>query len=65
MTGRYQVIEELGKGGMGRVYEEQGLREKAKEHYQKFLELWKDADLVLPEVEEAKAGLSGLNKNIL
>jgi tetratricopeptide (TPR) repeat protein len=49
---------------LGKIYEEQGLKEKAKENYEKFLNLWKDADPGLPEVEEAKARFSGLNKNI-
>ena len=49
---------------LGRIYEERGWKERAIEHYEKFLELWKDADPGLPEVEEAKKRLSGLNKNI-
>jgi len=33
---------------------------EAIEHYEKFLELWKDADPGIPEVEEAKKRLARL-----
>jgi len=109
---RYQIIEELGKGGMGKAYkahdteinkkvalklikpevaadkktierfrnelkfarkirhnnvcqmydlgEEKGLKGIAIEHYQRFLDLWKDADSGIPEVEDARKRLTGL-----
>jgi len=45
---------------LGKIYEEQGDKTKAIEHYEKFLELWKDADPGIAEVEDAKKRLAGL-----
>ncbi len=45
---------------LGKIFEEQGLKAKAIEHYQKFLSLWKDADPGIVEVENAKKRLAGL-----
>jgi serine/threonine protein kinase/tetratricopeptide (TPR) repeat protein len=42
---------------LGKIYEEQGDTVKAKENYEKFLELWKDADPGLSEVEDARTRL--------
>ncbi|MCJ7581915.1 MAG: tetratricopeptide repeat protein, partial [Candidatus Aminicenantes bacterium] len=39
---------------LGRIYEQLGDTAKAKENYEKFLFLWKDADSGIPEVEDAK-----------
>jgi tetratricopeptide (TPR) repeat protein len=45
---------------LGKIAERQGLTTKAIEHYQKFLELWKDADPGIVEVGDARTRLSVL-----
>jgi hypothetical protein len=45
---------------LGKIAEQRGWPGKAIEYYEKFLEIWKDADPGLPEVEDAKARLSAL-----
>jgi tetratricopeptide (TPR) repeat protein len=42
---------------LGKINEMRGDRVKAIENYQKFLDLWKDADPGLPEVEDARKRL--------
>jgi len=42
------------------VYEEQGDNVKAIEPYEKLLDLWKDADPGITEVEDARKRLAGL-----
>ena len=42
---------------LGKIYEQKGWKGKAIEHYEKFLDLWKDADPGIAEVEEAKKRL--------
>jgi tetratricopeptide (TPR) repeat protein len=46
---------------MGKIYEEKGNTTKAIESYMKFLDLWKDADPFIPEVEDAKLRLISLS----
>ena len=45
---------------LGRIYEQKGWQGKAIENFEKFLDLWKDADQGIPEVEEAKQHLIAL-----
>ena len=45
---------------LGKIYEQKGWKGKAIEHYEKFLDLWKDADPGIEEVEDAKKRLAGL-----
>jgi tetratricopeptide (TPR) repeat protein len=47
---------------LGKIYEQKGWAGKAIENYEKFLELWKDADPIFPEIEDAKDRLTALKK---
>ncbi len=44
---------------LGKIHEEKGWKGKAIKHYEKFLDLWKDADPGIAEVEDAKKRLAG------
>jgi serine/threonine protein kinase/Tfp pilus assembly protein PilF len=43
---------------LGKIHQQQGNTEKAIEHYEKFLDLWKDADPGIAEVDDAKVRLA-------
>jgi hypothetical protein len=45
-----------------KIYEQQGETTKAIEHYEKFLDLWKDADHGIAEVDDARERLAGLKQ---
>ena len=45
------------------LYEEKGWKGKAIDEYEKFLEIWKDADEDLPEFVDANARLTKLKSN--
>jgi cytochrome c-type biogenesis protein CcmH/NrfG len=45
-----------------KIHEQQGDTAKAIEHYEKFLDLWKNADPGIVEVEDAQKRMAGLKK---
>jgi len=47
---------------LAKLYEQKGRKDKAIEHYEKFLDLWKDANPGIAEVEDAKKRLAGLKE---
>ena len=47
---------------LGKIHEQKDNKTKAIEHYEKFLELWKDADPGIDEVDDARKHLAALSK---
>jgi tetratricopeptide (TPR) repeat protein len=45
---------------LGKIYEQKRMKDKARRHYRRFLDLWKDADPGQPEIEDAKARMAAL-----
>jgi len=45
---------------LGKIYGQKGWKGKAIDHYEKFLDLWKDADPGIAEVDDARERLAGL-----
>lgn len=61
-TGRLYYEDVFAKGFymLGKIFQETGEKEKARENYSKFLELWKEADPGTPEVVDAQNRLASL-----
>ena len=61
---RQSIIHPLARYRLAKLYEEKGLKAKAIEQYQRIVELWKDADKGLAEVEDARNRLAALRNTL-
>jgi len=57
----YKIAENLDKATLNKIYEEKGWKGKAIENYEKFLNLWKNADPNIHEIIDAKKQLAALH----
>jgi tetratricopeptide (TPR) repeat protein len=48
---------------LGRIAEDMGLKDEAIRYYERFLDIWKDADPGAPNVKDARKRLAGLKGN--
>jgi hypothetical protein len=48
---------------LGKIHQQKGSKTEAIEHYERFLDLWKNAGPGIAEVEDAKKRLAGLKSN--